>query len=253
MQDQLKISVCKLLPLAALLALAGPTAFAGPALVPHTADYKVRISVLGGTLHTQFRTTESGYLAESVIEATGMSRLIAHGSIREMSWFSERDGNIVPIQYRSSDTLTSHKDVVDLDFDWNSNEVTGYINGQDFHATLEGAVHDRVSLQYGLMYDLMNGGQRDRYFLQDAEELKPLAISNVGTKTVSVPYGKFDAVGIQHQREGSSRVTTLWCVEELDYLPVIIEQHQKGKLRLRAELVRYEPFNESLASSNGSR
>jgi hypothetical protein len=91
------------------------------------------------------------------------------------------------------------------------------------------------------MFDLLNGGARDSYFLQDAEELKPLSITNVGTRAVKVPYGRFDAIGIQHHREGSSRVTTLWCVEELGYLPVVIEQHRKGKLRLRAELSKYSP------------
>ena len=90
------------------------------------------------------------------------------------------------------------------------------------------------------MYDLMKNGANDEYLLQDAEELKYLTITNSGLKPVSVPFGKFDAIGIQHQRSGSSRVTTMWCVEELGYLPVIIEQHRKGKLRLRAVLTDYE-------------
>lgn len=224
------------------LALPALPALAGPMLVPHTAEYSVRISILGGKLHTQFETTENGYFAESVIEATGMSRLLAGGSIREKSWFSERDGKILPIQYRSADTISRDHDIVDLDFNWNAREVTGFINGKDFQAALDGEVHDRVSLQYGLMYDLQNGGERETYLLQDADELKPLSISNIGTKAVSVPFGNFEAVGIRHQREGSSRVTTLWCVEELGYLPVIIEQHRKGKLRLRALLTKYQPL-----------
>lgn len=218
-------------------------ALADSMLTPHVAEYRVRISVLGGKLHTQFETTENGYYAESVIEATGMSRMLAGGAIREKSWFSEHDGKILPIQYRSADTISRDHDIVDLDFNWRAQEVTGYINGEDFQAELDGEVHDRVSLQYGLMYDLLNGGEKEKYLLQDAEELKPLSISNVGTKEVNVPYGKFNAVGIQHQREGSSRVTTLWCVEKLGYLPVIIEQHRKGKLRLRAELTKYQPLS----------
>jgi hypothetical protein len=224
------------------LVLAVPPALAGSVLTPHTAEYKIRISILGGKLHTQFERTENGYFAESVIEATGMSRLFADGAIREKSWFSERDGNILPIQYRSADTISSEPDIVELDFDWNTGEVTGLINGEDFQAALDADVHDRVSLQYGLMYDMLNGGERAKYLLQDAEELKPLSISNVGTKAVEVPFGKFEAVGIQHQRAGSSRVTTLWCVEKLGYLPVIIEQHRKGKLRLRAVLTKYQPL-----------
>ena len=231
------------------MACVGVSAFAGQSLTPHTAEYKIRISVLGGKLNTQFQTTESGYMAESVIRASGMSRLFAGGSIREKSWFSEGDGSIQPSQYRSADTLSRNHQVVELEFDWTSEEVTGLINGENFYAVLDGDVHDRVSLQYGLMYDLLNGGERDEYFLQDAEELKLLKVTNVGTKPVKVPFGKFDAIGIQHQRAGSSRLTTLWCVEELGYLPVIIEQHRKGKLRLRAVLTKYAPLKESGAGS----
>jgi hypothetical protein len=66
-------------------------------------------------------------------------------------------------------------------------------------------------------------------------------VSNVGEKEVKTKAGTFLAVGIQHQKEGSSRTTTLWCVKELDYLPVIIEQHRKGKLTFRASLVSYLP------------
>jgi hypothetical protein len=228
--------------LAVSLFFVSSSSIAGPLLTPHTAEYKIKISILGGKLSTQFQTTETGYMAESVIKATGMSRLIAGGSIREQSWFSERDGRIQPRQYRSTDGLSSDHDAIDLDFNWDSHEVTGLIDGEDFQAALDGDVHDRVSLQYGLMYDLLNGGERAEYFLQDAEELKTLSISNIGTKAVKVPFGQFTAVGIQHQRVGSSRITTLWCVKELGYLPVIIEQHRKGKLRLRAVLTKYEPI-----------
>ncbi len=236
-----KRSVGRLL-LAVSLFFVSLSSLAGPLLTPHTAEYKIKISILGGKLSTQFQTTETGYMAESVIKATGMSRLFAGGSIREQSWFSERDGRIQPRQYRSTDGLSSDHDAIDLDFNWDSREVTGLIDGEDFQAALDGDVHDRVSLQYALMYDLLNGGERAEYFLQDAEELKTLSISNIGTKAVKVPFGRFTAVGIQHQRVGSSRVTTLWCVEELGYLPVIIEQHRKGKLRLRAVLTKYEPL-----------
>ena len=56
-----------------------------------------------------------------------------------------------------------------------------------------------------------------------------------------MPYGRFDAVGIQHQAEGSKRITTLWCAEELGYLPVLIEQSRKGEVKVRAVLRDYQP------------
>ena len=74
------------------------------------------------------------------------------------------------------------------------------------------------------------------------DEFKELEIRFLGEKEVRTRAGTFTATGVQHQRIGSSRVTTLWCVEELGYLPVLIEQHRKGKLRLKASLRSYKPL-----------
>jgi hypothetical protein len=114
---------------------------------------------------------------------------------------------------------------------------------------LPGPVQDRVSIQFELMHELMNGEPADNYLMMNEEELRPIFVSNIGTKSVKVPFGKFDAVGIQHRNEDSSRVSTLWCVEELGYLPVIIEQHRDGKLRVRAVLSEYSPIAEVTANS----
>jgi hypothetical protein len=176
-----------------------------------------------------------------------MSRLIARGAILESSVFSETDDGVVPIRYKSSDSISSDGQEVELDFDWDASEVTGIIDGADFQTDINGALHDRVSLQYGLMHDLLNGIERPDYALQDAEKFKQLSITNIGSKPVKVPFGRFEAIGIQHQAANSSRITTLWCVAELGYLPVIIEQHRKGKLRLRAVLTKYLPLVESVA------
>ena len=210
-------------------------------LTPHTAEYKVKISVLGGRLETQLTASDDGYRGRSLIEATGMSSLVVRGEIVESSEFGMLDDELRPRRFVSDDSLTKDKEQVDISFDWVDAQITGTIDGAPFHADLEGLVHDRVSLQYGLMHDLINGVERTDYLLQDAEELKPLTITNLGSKTVKVPFGSFEAIGIQHQRPGSSRVTTLWCVAELDYLPVVIEQRRKGKLQLRAVLEDYRP------------
>lgn len=211
------------------------------ALTPHTAEYKIKISVLGGRLTTNLAETETGYRAESSIRATGMSRIIAGGEIRESSEFGNSPEGLRPDHFLSNDGLTRDKETVDFEFDWEAGVITGLLNGESFETSLEGIVHDRVSLQYGMMHDLINGIHRSDYFLQDAEKFKPLSITNIGSKPVRVPFGNFEAIGVQHQAEGSSRVTTLWCVEELDYLPVVIEQHRKGKLKMRAVLTAYTP------------
>lgn len=230
----------RLLLLIVAAVLAAPAAFAD-SLTPHSAEYKVKISMLSGRLHTRLAATETGYEATHKIVPTGLARIVSSGSIEEVSGFDPTDSGVLPRHYRSSDTLTKDKTNADVAFDWSTGAIRGTVNDAEFESISETLAHDRVSIQYELMHDLMNGGARQTYLLFDIDEFKTLNVSVIGSREVKTPAGRFEAIGIQHQAEGSSRVTTLWCVEQLGFLPVMIEQHRKGKLRMRALLTDYTP------------
>lgn len=244
-----RVRLSRALAAAALIGLLCGNAIASPQLTPHRAEYKIKISVLGGILETNLRKSGQGYEADSYIKATGMARLVAHGNISEKSWFDDTSGSIRPARFVSSDTLSKGGEEVDITFDWDKQEIKGQIDGEDFHTSIEGLLQDRVSLQYALMHDLLNDNFYATYSLQDAEKLKLLSVTNLGTKTVKVPYGSVEAIGLQHRADTSSRVTTMWFAEELGYLPVLIEQHRKGKLQVRAMLREYVPEVESVVDA----
>lgn len=218
-------------------------AYAASELKPHTAEYKVKISVVSGRLSTELKATDAGYAARHVIVPTGMSRLLARGAISEVSEFANGPDGVYPIAYQSDDTLSRDKTRADIRFDWATNEASGTVNDEEVLSELEGLSHDRVSIQYELMHDLLNGGASEQYRMFDVDKLRTINVRSIGTRKIKVPAGTFEAIGIQHQAENSSRVTTLWCVEDLGYLPVVIEQHRKGKLRVRATLRKYSPSN----------
>lgn len=231
-----------LLVLVAAASLVSAPALSSTRLTPHQAQYGVKISVVSGELNTQLALNEDGhYVATHTIAPTGLSKLVARGSISETSEFADGDNGVVPVAYRSDDSLSRDKERADIRFDWDRNEASGTVNEQEMTTVLEGLSHDRVSIQYQLMHDLLNDSPSEQYRMFEVDKLKTLNIRSIGSRNVKVPAGTFEAIGIQHQAENSSRVTTLWCVAELDYLPVIIEQHRKGKLRVRATLRRYTP------------
>ncbi len=209
---------------------------------PHQAEYKLKISVLGGQLNTELRVTPDGYVATHVVKPTGMAKLLTSGQISETSQFRSTDDGIRPVKYRSDDSLSRDKTKASIQFNWDTGEATGTVDDQAVSSIMEDIAYDRVSIQYELMFDLMNGGPSSQYILFDIEELKTVIVSNIGRRTVKVPAGNFDAIGVQHQAVGSKRITTMWCVEALGYLPVIIEQHRKGKLKMRAVLSSYLPL-----------
>ena len=238
MRLTLTFSVIRLFAVALVL-LPAAAALAEPVLTPHSAEYRVKISVLSGRLTTRLDATDTGYAAIHRIEPTGMARVVAGGTIEETSLFDATEDGVLPVHYLSHDTLSRDKTSANIAFDWRNNTLAGTVNDQPISGTLDDVVHDRVSIQYQLMHDLKNAGAHGTYTLFDIDELKTLNITLIGSREFTVPAGTFTAVGVQHQAEGSSRVTTLWCVPELDYLPIIIEQHRKGKLRLRATLSDY--------------
>ncbi len=222
-------------------------------LVPHTATYKIKISVASGTLTTMVREAGDGFEASSTIKPTGFARLLASGTIREMSIFSADEDGVRPKEYQSRDGLSRDKTRMDFKFDWDKLAVTGTVNEDVYQYPLDQEVHDRVSIQYQLMHNLMSGTPGSEYAMLDDDELKQISDRSIGEKEIKVPYGRFNAIGIQHQAAGSKRITTLWCAEELGYLPVMIVQSRNGKVKARAVLSAYQagqPGETTISASN---
>tara|TARA_R110002096_G_scaffold161007_3_gene327386 strand:+ start:34175 stop:34885 length:711 start_codon:yes stop_codon:yes gene_type:complete len=215
-------------------------AMAAEQLIPHSAEYKVRISVVSGRLNTELRRTENGYLANHLIRPTGMSRILTRGTMDVTSEFSAEADGVRPIAYQAIDTIRDDP-AIDLTFDWGTDIASGTVGDEAFQLQLDELSYDNVSIQYALMYDLLNDNVADRYVLFDVDKMRIANVSSAGSREIRTKAGEFTAIGIRHQKEGSSRITTLWCVQELGYLPVVIEQHRKGKLNFQATLVRYTP------------
>jgi len=223
----------------AIFALLLCVAAAGAAdLTPHRAEYKVKISVVSGQLNTELRAVDSGFVATHAVKPVGVSRILTNGRMKVSSVFSTGANGVRPVKFHEVDTI-KHEPEVQLSFDWTTNTASGTVGEDDVTIQLEGVSHDNVSIQYALMHDLLNGQPKDTYVLFDVDKMRVANVRNIGTKKVKTKAGSFEVVGIQHQKEGSSRVTTLWCAPELGFLPVIIEQHRKKKLNFRATLTKY--------------
>ncbi len=224
--------------LAALALFLAVSAAGAAELTPHRAEYKVKISIVSGRLNTELRAIDSGFVATHAIKAVGMSRIFTNGTMRVSSEFTAEDDGVKPVRFHEVDTIRDDPEVR-LSFDWTTDIASGTVGDKEVAIQLDGVSHDNVSVQYALMHDLLNGGTKQSYTIFDIDKMRVAQVRNIGTKRVKTKAGSYDVVGIQHQKEGSSRVTTLWCAPELDYLPVIVEQHRKKKLNFRATLTKY--------------
>ena len=224
--------------LAALALVFAVSAVEAAELTPHRAEYKVKISIVSGQLNTELRATDSGFVATHAVKAVGMSRIFTNGTMRVSSEFTAEDDGVKPVSFHETDTIRNDPEV-QLSFDWTTDTASGTVGGEDIAIQLDGISHDNVSVQYALMHDLLNAGTKEVYTIFDIDKMRVAQVRNIGKKTVKTKAGTYEVVGIQHQKEGSSRVTTLWCAPELGYLPVVIEQHRKKKRNFRATLTKY--------------
>ncbi len=252
----------------ALLVTAGLTAEDAPGvaptapvgLTPHAAEYKVKVSGVGGRLTTRLERRGDDFEALHVIEATGFAGLFARGEVRELSRFSDFGRGLLPLHYEARNTLRQDSGA-NLDFDWDGGRVTGSVfedgTNTSVDVALDEPMFDRLAVQYRLMSDLALGGiealeaeadddapGRASYILFDGDESDTLDITPIGARAIKTRAGTFDTIGVQHQKQGSSRRTLLWLAPELDYLPVLIEQYRRDDLKVRATLRDYDTLDD---------
>ena len=124
---------------------------------------------------------------------------------------------------------------VDAWFNWENNELTYRRRGVESTEKLNDPILDRLSVTLSVREQLRKGFDQAVVQVFDNGRIKTIRFTNEGFETVSTRLGKKNAIKVKSINEGGSkkRVTTTWFAPELDFVPVMIEQHKEGKLVAR--------------------
>ena len=157
-------------------------------------------------------------------------RLVRPRDAVDRSEFRIEGGSIVPLSFESEDGTRKNKRGNEIVFDWNAGSATSDYRGDRREIDLEDAILDRQLMQLAMMSDLASGVRSTRYTVIDRLDVKTYEIEVLGDEHISVPAGEYDTVKVRRQRSGSSRATIMWCVPELNYLPVLTQQLKEDKV-----------------------
>ena len=200
------------------------------------ASYKVRASIASGELSMSLTSDADGkYLFRTLTRPRGLVRILARGEIDEQSHILFEDSMVVPLDYTLRDTISKNHDA-DYTYDWKAGLVSGTERGAEVSGKLEPGMLNRAALYVALMQDLSNDRLPASYTLFDRGRVKSFDIENLGNETVDVPFGRFESVKLVRDSDNSRRSMFLWCVPELNYLPVRIDLFKGDKRISRAEL-----------------
>jgi hypothetical protein len=157
-----------------------------------------------------------------------------------MSVFRIRDGQVVPLSYRSDDGSKSTARDVTLEFAWEEDRVTGIAEDQPVNVALQPGTQDAMSVQVALMRELGAGRAPERFWLIDKDELKRYDYTSEGTARSATALGELDTIVYRSQREGSKRVTRLWLAPSLGYLAVRAQQMRGDRVEFTMTLRKLE-------------
>jgi len=190
-----------------------------------TAIYSVKTAgVTIGETRRELSQKNGLYLFESITRPKGIAKLFTDGQVIERSQWQFFQNRPRPLNYTFFNSGSKKNRNIKLDFDWEKNRVINTINDKPWSMPLEHDTSDKLLYQLRIMQDLPTDNEALRYPVADGGKLKYYIIEILGTEQIRTPLGVFTATRLRYTK--GRRKTTLWCAEELQYLPVRIEQRK---------------------------
>jgi hypothetical protein len=181
--------------------------------------------------NSEFSVTQNNargtYTFESTSRFRGVLSVISPNPITEISEFTYDQGQIQPLLYSYDDGTWKGDGKYRVEFDWDNLVATTTLAYGTIKSDLTLGILDRGSMQVSLMLDMW-ASKREIYTLIDESGVSVYEYLTDGEVVLETPLGTIVTRKLIQQKQGSSRRTIIWVAEELNYLPIRIEQQRNG-------------------------
>lgn len=216
---------------------------ASTVLQPFTATYAVSFrGIEAGTLNmTLRRDAASGhYIFETNANPSVLARLFISRDASERSVLEQTPDGVRPLSWEADDGKSGVKGDGKLQFNWETNTVTGSFEGKPVSLPLTPGVLDRQSIQLGPMAALLDGREPGTIAMVNGDNIRHYTYTRGKTETMDTKLGKLETIVYESTRPNSNRVSRVWHAPSLEYVPVKAEQIRKGKVETVMTLIALE-------------
>jgi hypothetical protein len=227
--------------------MASAAAAADEALAPFVAEYDVRYGRMAvGTSRTQLARANGGWTMESTSTATGFARVIAGGTLRQLSEFELLADGPRPLSYSFDDgTARTGRDIA-LEFDWAAGRVRGTAEDEPVDVATVAGLQDAASMQALVLARLRAGREPGTIAMIEKDRVKYYRYTLVRRETLKTALGELETVVYRSARDGSSRETHTWHAPKLGYIAVQAEQRVDGKRGFQTYIRSFEGDDEGV-------
>lgn len=204
-------------------------------ITPFEVEYDVGNNLItAGSAKLSLKQEGDEWIYSLTTLPAGIFKLTGQGKIQEISVMTVSNQQLQPKRYTYRQD-EEDKRSIDAWFNWENNELTYRRKGIESTEQLNDPILDRLSVTLSVREQLRKGFEQAAVQVFDNGRIKTILFTNQGTESISTRLGRQNAIKVKSINQGGSkkRVTTTWFAPDLDYVPVVIEQHKEGKLVAR--------------------
>ena len=221
-------------------------------LNPYEAEYRVSRGPLTlGRSVTVLEPATGGWEFRTTVTATGVARMLVSEDAIERSLLSS-DGEVLRT-LRYEQHLPDEQPAI-VDFDWNGQQA--FVDNEDGQTVVPLLVdaHDPHGAILSVMLVLARtGAVPDLTIMDDDGDLTRMTFRVRESQRMSVPFGEFEVIEVQRVREDRDRQLIAWFAPELDWLPIRIQQVDRGSTVARMDLTKLNGESGSNAPATPGR
>ncbi|GFD88885.1 DUF3108 domain-containing protein [Alteromonas sp. McT4-15] len=162
----------------------------------------------------------------SLLYTSKVSKFFLSDKRSEHSIFTVNDNTVVPSQYFYDRSGTGPDKALKVTFSHQGNGKINVENGNTFDWNGE---FDNQIYRLDLAKQLAEGKTSLSYdFVNYRGELRHYGVEVVDNETLSLPYGKIEAVKVKLIRDSKKRETFAWFAPSLNYALVRLQQFKEG-------------------------
>ncbi len=215
----------------------------GNALDPYVATYAVSYrGIEAGTLRMELRhdPQTNRYTFETRANPSMLARLVVGRDAVERTVFETTSDGIRPLEWTLEDGKNGNAGDGHLEFDWGAQRVRGEYEGKPVDMPTQPGLQDRLSMQVAVSEALTQGREPQSVLMVNGDDTREYSYVRGPAQSLDTKLGKLDTVIFESTRPGSNRVSKVWHVPSMDYVPARAEQIRKGKVETVMELVSLE-------------
>lgn len=207
-------------------------------LRPHVVTYRVEFKGMSaGDLQLRLtRDDADSWRYETRPKPSFLAQMVVSAASIERGTFDLGPDGVRPQAYSLDDgTAQRGKEEAQFEYDRAAGRVRGYARGEPLDLELVPGLQDPLSIRAAILVDLLAGRELGEYPMVDGRQIRTYVYRRAGTERLQTAVGELDTVVYTSARKGAdarAKTWKYWYAPSLGWLPVRIEQRDRGEARL---------------------